>query len=228
MFDIIPYIVEGIGTFSLVFVGAGTAALQASDNETSMLIVGIAFALILIVIIYSWGHLSGAHVNPALSLAMAFDKRISYGRMVGYILVQFISAILAALLLLWIFGSESTLGSTIGSLTDDEPWKAVVIEMILTFFLVYIVLSVTKNPEYALLAGVIIGLSLGIGVMFGYDLTGGSLNPARSFGPALVSGNLNNIWIYFLGPTLGAILAFLVFMGFDKYSNKKVTSGSLF
>jgi aquaporin Z len=228
MFDIIPYIVEGIGTFSLVFVGAGTAALQASDNETSMLIVGIAFALILIVIIYAWGHISGAHVNPALSLAMAFDKRISYGRMVGYILVQFISAILAALLLLWIFGSESTLGSTIGSLTDDEPWKAVVVEMILTFFLVYIVLSVTKNPEYALLAGVIIGLALGIGVMFGYDLTGGSLNPARSFGPALVSGNLNNIWIYFLGPTLGAILAFLVFMGFDKYSNKKVTSGSLF
>lgn len=198
------YIAEGVGTFALVFIGCGTAALMTNDNQAAMLIVAIAFALALMIIIYAWGILSGAHVNPVISLTMAFDGRISYGKMGGFWLAQFIGAILAATVLLYIFGSDSTLGSSIGSLTYTEPWKAVFVEAVITFFLVSVVLSIAPSH----IAGIAIGGTLGMGVLFGYLLTGGSMNPARSFGPALISGNLENIWIYFIGPLLGALVAY--------------------
>jgi aquaporin Z len=212
-----PYIIEGVGTFALVFIGCGTAAMMTPDNKVAMLIVAIAFALILMVIIYLWGSISGAHVNPVVSMAMALDGRISGGKMFGYWLAQFIGAILAAILLLYIFGNKSTLGSSIGYLTDTFPWKAVLIETIITFFLVYIILIVTANDTNETIqkyAGIIIGATLGLGVLFGYLLTGGSMNPARSFGPALISNNMKNIWIYFVGPIAGSILAFVFYRGF--------------
>jgi len=220
-FDIMPYLAEGIGTFSLVFIGAGTAAMQAPDNQTAMLIVGLAFALILLVIIFVWAKVSGANVNPVVSLALAFDGRISYGKMAGYFIAQFIGAIVAGGLLLLVFGSDSNLGSTIGIFTESNPWKAVLIETIITFFFVLVILVVTADTSYTSTGGFVIALTLGLGVMFGYNLTGGSLNPARSFGPALFSGNLDTIWIYFLGPTLGAVLAFLVYLLFKKHLNNK-------
>jgi aquaporin Z len=173
--------------------------------------------LALIMIIYSWGLISGANVNPAISIAMACDGRISCGKMVGYWVFQFLGAILAAYVLLYIFGPDSTLGSSIGSLTYTEPWKAAVVEAFLTFFLVYIVLSIKSSH----IAGIAIGITLGMGVLFGYLLTGGSLNPARSFGPALVSGNLENIWIYFVGPIIGALVAYAVYILF-KPGNEKL------
>ncbi len=215
-FDIMPYLAEGIGTFALVFFGAGAAAMQAPDSQTAMIIVGLVFALILLAIIFIWGKLSGANVNPVVSIVLAFDGRISYAKMAGYILAQFIGCIVAGALLLYVFGSDSNLGSTIGVLTDTDPWKAVVIEIITTFVFVLTILVVTADVGYAAIGGVVIALTLGLGVTFGYNLTGGSLNPFRSFGPALFSGNLNTIWIYFLGPFLGGILAFLIYLMFKK------------
>ncbi len=212
--QISPFFAELIGTFSLVFIGAGTAAMMKPDNQVAPLIVGVAFALILMIIIYAWGSISGANVNPVISIALALDNRITYTTMVIYWIAQFIGAILAGALLMFIFGKNSSLGSTIGSLTYDFPFKAVIVEAILTFFLVFVVLTVTADEDFKGDQGLSIGLTLGLGVLFGYNLTGGSLNPARSFGPALFSGNLNTIWIYFLGPFIGGVLAYLIYKVF--------------
>lgn len=208
--DYRPYITEFIGTFLLVFVGCGVAAMMGK-NPSASIATALAFGLGLLILVYAFALLSGANLNPAVSLGLAVDGRMSYGKMGGYWIAQFLGGIAAAALLLYLLGASSGLGASIGSLTGPAPWKAVLVEAIITFILVFTILVVTANTGYAVISGVVIGLALFIAVLFGFYLTGGSANPARSLGPAMFTNNLSTVWIYFVGPLLGGLIAALVY-----------------
>lgn len=201
---------EFLGTFTLVFVGAGAVALTAQQGGS---LVGSAFAfgLALASIIYAWGSYSGAHVNPAVSFGFAVAGRMNWGLMLGYWIAQLLGGILAAALIAYIFGTASGVGASIGSLTNTDAWKAVLLEAILTFFLVITVLLVTRNPMLAIAAGLAIGIVITFDMLAGAPLTGASMNPARSLGPAIFSNNIGTYWIYVVGPLLGALVAALVY-----------------
>jgi aquaporin Z len=204
------YITEFIGTFLLVLIGCGVAAMMGT-NPSASIATALAFGVVLIVLVYAFALASGANFNPAVSLGLAVDGRMSYTQMGGYWIAQFAGAILAAALLLYLIGASSGLGASIGSLTGPYPWKAVLVEAIITFILVFTVLVVTANSQYSAVSGLAIGLALFVAVLFGFYLTGGSANPARSLGPALFTNNLSTVWIYFVGPFLGALVAALVY-----------------
>jgi MIP family channel proteins len=204
---------EFIGTFALVFFGASAAALTTAQGG-SILGTGIAFWLVLMTMIYVFGSYTGAHFNPAVSFGLALTGRMNWGIMLAYWIVQFLAGIAAAAMILYFFGSESGVGATVGTLTNTLPWTALLAEAIATFFLVITVLIVTRNPTLSIIAGVAIGAALGMGVIALNHITGGSLNPARSLGPAIFSGNISTIWIYIIGPLLGGLIAAIVYRVF--------------
>ena len=201
---------EFIGTFTLVFVGAGAVALTASQGG-SLVVSALAFGLVFMAIIYAWGTYSGAHVNPAISFGHAVAGRMNWGLMFGYWIAQLLGGIAAAALIAYFFGTASGVGASIGSLTNTDAWRAVLFEAILTFFLVITVLLVTRNPMLAVASGLAIGLVLTFNMLVGAPLTGASMNPARSLGPAIFSNNMGTYWIYVVGPLLGALIAALVY-----------------
>lgn len=201
---------EFLGTFTLVFIGAGAVALTAAQGGS---LVGSAFAfgLVLMALIYAWGNFSGAHFNPAVSFGFAVAGRMNWGLMLGFWVSQLLGGIVAGALIAYIYGTASGVGASIGSLTNTDAWKAVLLEAILTFFLVITILLVTRNPALALASGLAIGLVLTFDMLAGSPLTGASMNPARSLGPALFSNNMGTYWIYVVGPLLGALVAALVY-----------------
>lgn len=203
-------IAEFVGTFALVFIGAGAAALSLQQGG-SLLGTAFAFGLVLMTMIYVMGSYSGANFNPAVSFGLALSGRMNWDIMLAYWFVQLIAGIAAAALIVYFFGSESGVGASVGSLTNTNAWKAVLAEAIATFFLVITVLIVTRKPMLALIAGIAIGLVLTFDILAIGALTGGSMNPARSLGPALFSGNMGTYWIYVVGPLLGGLVAALVY-----------------
>jgi len=212
---------ELIGTFTLVFIGATTGAL-AGTTQSGAGIVGVAFAhgLALLVIIYAWGSFSGAHVNPAVTFGVAVAGRMTWDKAITYWIAQFAGAAAAAYLMLWLIGAASGLGATTGSLTPlgnnpgGDAAKVMVIEGVLTFFLVIAVFASGIHGRNGNMAGVAIGLVLTMDILAGGYLTGGSMNPARTFGPALALGDLSYVWMYFLGPLAGGAVAGLLY---EKY-----------
>lgn len=203
-------VAEFVGTFALVFIGAAAGALTLQQGG-SLLGTAFAFGLVLMIMIYVLGSYSGAHFNPAVSFGFALSGRMNWGIMLAYWIIQLIAGIAAAALLVYFFGSASGVGASIGSLTYSQPWKAVLAEAIATFFLVVTVLIVTHNPLLALIAGVAIGLILAFDILAIGALTGGSMNPARSLGPAIFSNNMSSYWIYIVGPLLGGLVAALIY-----------------
>lgn len=201
---------EFLGTFTLVFVGAGAVALTAQQGG-SLVGSALAFGLALMVLIYTWGSYSGSHLNPAVSFGFAVAGRMHWGLMIGYWIAQLLGGIAAAALIAYFFGTASGVGASIGSLTNTDAWKAVLFEAILTFFLVITFLLVTRNPWLAIAGGLAIGLVLTFDMLVGAPLTGASMNPARSLGPALFSNNMGTYWIYIVGPLLGALVAALIY-----------------
>lgn len=201
---------EFIGTFTLVFVGAGAVALTIQQGG-SLIGSAFAFGLALMALIYTWGSYSGSHLNPAISFGAAIAGRMHWGLMIGYWVAQILGGIAAAALIAYFFGTESGVGASIGSLTNTDTWKAVLLEAFLTFFLVITFLMVTGNPWLAMASGLAIGLVLTFDMLVGAPLTGASMNPARSLGPALFSGNMGTYWIYVVGPLLGALVAGLIY-----------------
>lgn len=205
---------ELIGTFTLVFIGAGAGALGAAG------LVGVAFAhgLALMVIVYAWGSVSGAHVNPAVTLGIAITGRMPWSKAVSYWIAQFLGAIAAAYLLQWLIGIDSNLGATKGSLTPPGDManasKVIVLEGILTFFLVIAVFASGVHGRNGNVAGLAIGLVLTMDILFGGPLTGASMNPARTLGPAVATGDLSYVWMYFVGPLAGGAVAALLY---DKF-----------
>lgn len=204
-------IAEFIGTFALVFIGALTAA-QGEPN----LAIGFAFGLVLIAMIYIFGTYSGAHFNPAITFGFFVAGQMSFWAMLLYWIVQLLASIAAAALIVYFVGTAGGVGATVGSLTYSQPWNAFFLEVVITFVLVITVLILVNNPMLALIAGLTIGLVLAALNFAFIPLTGASMNPARSLGPAAFSGNLSSIWIYILGPLLGAFIAALVYLLFTK------------
>jgi MIP family channel proteins len=212
-------VAELIGTFTLVFIGAGAGALAESSGGG---LIGVAFAhgLALMVIVYAWGSISGAHVNPAVTFGVCVAGKIDWIKAVSYWVAQFLGAIAAAYLLLWLVGHGTNLGATIGSLTpmggaEAEPGtsalKVIVLEGVLTFFLVVAVLASGVHGFNGNAAGLAIGLVLSMDILFGGPLTGASMNPARTLGPAIANGNVSYVWMYFVGPLLGGAVAGLLY-----------------
>jgi len=212
---------EFIGTFTLVLIGCGAVAL-AVQQGFNIIISAFAFGLVLLALVYTWGSYSGAHLNPAISFGFAVAGRMPWLLMLGYWIAQILGAILAAALVAYFFGTASGAGASVGILTNTDAWKAVLVEAFITFFLVLTVLFVTRSPMLSLVSGLAIGLIVVAAMLaFGY-LTGASMNPARSLGPAIFSGNMGTWWIYVVGPLLGALVAALIFRAFDSMWCAKV------
>ncbi len=201
-----PALAELIGTFTLTFIGAGAGAL-AGSNGGGIIAVALAHGIALMVIIYAWGGISGAHVNPAVTLGLALTGKIDWMKAVWYWIAQFVGATIAAYVLAYLVGVETGLGATTGSLTSTAPVKTIVVEAILTFFLVTAVFASGVLGKNGNVAGIAIGFVLIMDILMGGALTGASMNPARTFGPALATGHLDYLWLYIVGPCVGSAAA---------------------
>lgn len=212
MSSIKKYIAEFIGTFVLVLFACGTAVVVSCSkaNLPGYLMTALAFGLVIVAMAYSVGNVSGCHINPAVSIAMLISKKLSFKDFIGYIIAQFAGALVGAALLMVFFGKESGLGTN--ALYDSSVWMSLLIEVILTFVFVFTILGVTSKTENGAVAGVVIGLTLTLVHIFGIYFTGTSVNPARSFGPALLVGGeaLKNVWVFIVAPLFGGVLAAIV------------------
>lgn len=209
-------VAEFVGTFALIFIGAGAGALGIGG------LVGVAFAhgLVVVGFAYAYGHVSGTHVNPAVTAGVWLAGEMKAGRAAAYIVVQLIGGVLGAMALRAALGGSATgLGQTLpaaafevgGATVSVTAAMAVVIEAILTFFLVNCVLNAAVSGKAGNLAGLAIGMTLAFCILMGGPLTGASLNPARSLGPAVALADFGKLWIYFVGPLAGAAVAAVLY-----------------
>jgi len=200
------YIAELIGTFALVF--AGTGAIIINDvSGGAVTHVGIAatFGLIVMAMIYTVGDVSGAHLNPAVTLGFWLARRLPGRCAMGYVASQIAGGFVASLLLWSMFGNRAALGAT---LPAGSAWQSLVLECVMTGLLMFVILNVSTGPkEIGVMAGIAVGGVIGLEAMFGGPISGASMNPARSLAPAIVSGEFHALWVYLLAPVLGAVIA---------------------
>lgn len=197
---------ELLGTFALTLVAAGGPVIAAaSGTEVGLPAQVVAPALLVMAMIYTLGNLSGAHFNPAVTLAFALRKDFPWHRVPGYWATQLVGAILAALLLRTLFGRVGHLGATLPHLSTRV---SLIMEIVLTFLLITVILGTASNHKLVgHVAALAVGGTIALDGLFAAPISGASMNPARSFGPALVGGQLDTYWIYFVGPITGALLA---------------------
>lgn len=199
------YFAESLGTFCLVFAGTGAVVVnQISGGQLGVVGVGLVFGMIVLAMIYSVGPISGAHMNPAVTLAFASAGRFPFQQVFPYAASQLAGALAASAFLSFIFaGSPGSLGATLPSGTWQQSFG---LELVLTFILMFVIMGVSKDGrEEGLSTGVAVGATVALEAIFGGPVSGASMNPARSFAPALLSGNLQHHWIYWLAPCLGGI-----------------------
>ena len=206
---------ELIGTFTLTLIGAGSGAAAEAAHMPGLLVAAFAHGVALMIIVYTWGTVSGAHVNPAVTLGVWVGGKISFGRTIVYWLAQFAGAVGAAYLLLYLVGADGLkFGQTLGSFTANpanmDIARTIVIEAVLTFFLVAAVYSAAVYNRFGNAVGLAIGFVLTADILFGGPYTGASMNPARSFGPFLALNNLQPFWLYVVGPAIGGLVAGIV------------------
>ena len=202
------YLSETIGTFFLVFAGTGSIVIdQVTHGGVTPVGIGLTFGLVVLVLIYSLGAISGAHFNPAVSIAFALTGNFSFREVPLYILSQICGAVLASMALYVLFGNIADLGATV----PHGSWvQSFGLEFLLSFLLMFVITSVSTNGrEVGQMAGLAIGLTVGLCATFAGPICGASMNPARSFGPALISMQFTHHWIYWLGPICGACLGAL-------------------
>lgn len=227
MNSIKKYVAEFIGTFVLVLLACGTACAVGCDpaNGSGYLLTALAFGLVIVAMAYSIGNISGCHINPAVSIAMLISKKLSVVDFIGYVVAQFAGAVAGAGVLRYLFGGESNLGSNalVGAENGvgGDILMSIIVEIILTFVFVLAILGVTSKVENGAVAGIVIGLSLTLVHILGISFTGTSVNPARSFGPALLAGGgyLSNVWVFIVAPLVGGALAAFVYMLLDSKKN---------
>lgn len=197
---------EALAAFALVFAGCG-AIIANAEHQGSLGPVGVSlvFGLVIMAMIYATGHLSGAHINPAVTIAFTFTRHFSAKDAAAYIAAQMAGATVAALVLLGVWPDKpAELGATIPTVSAGS---AVLYELVLTAVLMFVIMAVaTDTRAVGSSAAIAIGGTVGLDALFGGLVTGASMNPARSFGPALVSGQWAGLWIYFAGPIAGAAL----------------------
>ncbi len=224
MKNVRKYVAEFLGTMVLVIFGCGSAVgiNKLLELETvfpvalSNLAIAFAFGLTVVAMAYTIGHISGCHINPAVSLGMCLSGKMEKSECAKYILSQFLGGIVGAAILVIIFNSNETLGANgFGELSAvGIVWyRAFFVEVIATAIFVLTVLTVTDKKEYSAISGLIIGLALTLVHIFAIPLTGTSVNPARSFGPALFTGGvaLQQVWLFILAPLCGAIVAAIIY-----------------
>lgn len=211
------YIAEFIGTFVLVLFACGTAAVVGCDpaHGSGYLLTALAFGLVIVAMAYSIGNVSGCHINPAVSIAMLVSGKMSFREFIGYVISQFLGAIAGAAVLMALVGKDSGLGAN--ALYDGNIALSILVEVILTFVFVIAILGVTSKKENSAVSGLVIGLSLTLVHILGISFTGTSVNPARSFGPALLVGGdaLKNVWVFIVAPLAGGVLAAVVYQFLD-------------
>ena len=205
------YLAECLGTFALVFCGTGAIIINdLSGGAVTHFGIAVTFGLIVTVMIYSFGSISGAHINPAVSIAFSLTEVFSVKSVLPYLIFQFIGAILASWCLDFLF-DHPTMGQTLPSGSWQQSF---VLEIILTYFLMLVILMVSQNKAVQVFTAPAVGATVLLEALFAGPICGASMNPARSLAPALFSGNLSQIWIYLLAPILGAILASLTWKYF--------------
>jgi aquaporin Z len=213
-------IAEFIGTFALIFIGAGAGALGIGG------LVGVAFAhgLVIVAFAYAYGHISGTHLNPAVTIGLWAGGQIQAARAAAYIVVQVLGGIVGAMALRVVgrgVGADAGLGNTVladaltigNAIVTVTPAAGFMVEAILTFFLVNTIFNAAVSGKAGNMAGLAIGMTLTFSILMGGPLTGASLNPARTLGPAVVTGNFADLWVYIAGPIAGAVLAALLYRG---------------
>lgn len=206
------YVAEFIGTFVLVLVACGVAAVTGCNGEAngSYILTALAFGGVIVAMAYSIGNISGCHINPAVSIGVWINKGISTQDFIGYLVSQFLGAIAGAAVLRGLIGTSYGLGCN--GLFEGNIAKSLIIEIILTFIFVLAVLGATSKAENSSVAGLVIGGSLTLVHLMGIFFTGTSVNPARSFGPALMLGgeSLSVVWVFIVAPLVGGALAAFV------------------
>lgn len=216
------YLAEFIGTFVLVFVACGVAAVTGCNGEpnASYVLTALAFGLVIVAMAYSIGSISGCHINPAVSLGVFLTGGMSGKDFVGYVVAQFLGGILGGGMLRALLGPDSSLGTN--GLYNGSVGISFLVETILTFVFVLAVLGATSKAENSAVAGLVIGGSLTLVHLLGIYFTGTSVNPARSFGPALFKGGeaLSCVWVFIAAPLVGGALAAAVWKGLNAKEEK--------
>ena len=190
----------------MVFCGTGAMTInEVTGGDVTHVGIAITWGLIVMAMIYAFGETSGAHFNPAVTIAFAYAKKFAWKEVPKYITAQVLGAVLASLILLFLFPTSEFLGATIPTI---DVYRAFVLELLLTFFLMVVIINVsTGSKETGIIAGIAIGAVVLLEAMFAGPITNASMNPARSIAPAIVSGNLQHLWMYTTAPILGALLA---------------------
>ena len=209
-------VAEFIGTFTLIFVGAGSIMAAAGIHDPTLIGIAFAHGLAIAVMVSAVGHISGGHFNPAVTFGMLVTRRIEPMLAVVYWLAQFGGAVIAALLLDWIFPTVAVDATKLGAPLLNPSISSgagVATEAILTFFLVWVIFATAVDPRgtFKSIAGLAIGLTITLDILMGGPLTGAAMNPARAFGPELVHGEWSNAWIWYVGPVLGGTLAAVLY-----------------
>lgn len=209
------YLAEFIGTFGLVFAGTGAIIINEEYNGViSHAGIAITFGLIVLAMIYTFGETSGAHFNPAVTIAFSIAGLFRVKEVFPYIISQITGAFFATTILLILFPENKNLGATIPA---GSPLQSLILEFILSFFLMLVILNVSKGSrELGLLAGIAIGSTVLMEAMFAGPVSGASMNPARSLSPAIISGNTSTIWIYLVAPVTGTITGAFTWMFIKK------------
>ena len=210
---------EFIGTFVLVLIACGVATVlgcKTDSPDVAYALTALAFGLVIVAMAYSIGNVSGCHINPAVSLGVLINGGMSIGEFIVYIIAQFAGATAGAAVLGALVGFDSSLGAN--GLFKGDVVKSLIVECILTFIFVLVILSVTSKKKFEKCAGLIIGFTLTLVHIFGIYFTGTSVNPARSFGPAILKGGeaLSSVWVFIVAPLVGGALAAVVFKALIK------------
>ncbi len=202
------FVAEFVGTFALIFIGAGALAI----DQGGLVGVALAHGLVIVAFAYAYGHISGTHINPAVTFGLLIAGEIRFGVAIGYWIVQFAGGIAGALMLKAVLPIDGDLGVTILA-ENVSVTQGLFVEIVLTFFLVNTIFNTVVSGKAGNFAGLAIGLTLVFCILMGGPLTRASLNPARTLGPAIAAGNYADLWLYFVGPCVGAVLAALLYLG---------------
>ena len=211
-------VAEALGTFALVFCGTGAIVIdQQTNGAVTHVGIAITFGFIVMAMIYTLGNISGAHLNPAVTIAFTLAKRFQLKQVLPYMASQLTGAILASLALKYLFPTNESLGSTLPAGTEIQSF---ILEFILTFFLMLVIINVASgSKEQGMFAGLAIGSTVLLEAMFAGPISGASMNPARSIAPALISRHLEHLWLYIAAPIAGSALAIPIWK-FLNYNNK--------
>ncbi len=202
-------VAEFIGTFTLVFAGTGAIVVDTLTGKIGYIGIAMTFGLAVAVMVYSLGHISKAHFNPAVTIGFVSVRKFEKKLVLPYIIAQTGGAILASGLLFMMFGNIGNLGATL----PRGSWiQSFILEVVMTFFLMFVIISVATDARVKTgVSGIAIGGIVALDALFGGPISGASMNPARSIGPAIVAGTYGNLWIYLIAPVVGSLIAVLTY-----------------